>query len=399
MRPILITKKIFILTGIAIIGAAAFFQFASGGEKLSGELVYRDGIPILRLEGQPYDIGYAYGNLLAYQIINTFNNYIPILASPSERYSRIRQEAATKYHFSADELLELEGMLAGIKAELGAENTTAFTGEPFDLTDLKVLQTIPDWYPIGCASFVAWDKALAPEGVIAARNMDFMPHPALMLNHLLVYRKLTSGRSYMTMGWPGITGALTGVTDNGLFVAIHDSNADFGEAPPVSLPRMSAARMLLERASKEDTTGHALTMLKKHTARWGGLIVVAGDNPAFASIFEREHNETIVRNIDDKAGGEPSGAIYATNHFRKLYEPYSCWRYTMLTNDISENLREKESYTLSRAIEQMAAVRQSITLQTIAVNLKTLDLRFRFRGIFGDTDIKFTWDEISGKNK
>ncbi len=318
----------------------------------------------------------------------------------------------------ADELSGMyEGMRAFFRERDGNEDALAAglmkpLGRPFDELDLKCMQTIPDWYAFHCSAFVAWG-ALSPEGPFVGRNMDFGYHPALAANHLLIHNERSGDRkAWVSLTFPGIVGAITGVNEDGVCVFTLDSNAplvDLDEACPPGkkmLPRLLALRRILEEAGADNPVHDAMKLLEGVPTRWGQNIFIAGPsiarNPATAGVIERTVERTALRTADSDpvAAGVPTFAC--TNHFRRLVEPASCGRYDTIV------ARMKELHAAGHALDEPEAFRllwdvkqKYMTMQSVVLDLRRRSVALRlFREPFFVTKprvVRFEWWEISGE--
>lgn len=403
-------------------GAVIVSRAAKGGE-----LVTLKGVRVLRLRGTPRERGYAHGYHLAPRILAVFILYRPFLAPDDAYERRVRPEVRDRYDFPPEVALELAGMMEGIRAFLRRRdgNERALSagpmqklGRPFDVLDLKCMQAIADWHPFHCSAFVAWG-ALSPDGPVVGRNMDFGYHPVLTANHLLVYSERSGDRkAWISLTFPGIVGAITGVNEDGVAVFTLDSNAplvDLSEAamPPVKmLPRLLALRRILERAGPDDPAHDAMRLLGGTSTRWGQNIFIAGPgverNAATAGVIEQTSDRTALRTAADDpvAGGVP--AFACTNHFRRLVNPdcrpATCGRYDAIvarTKDLhaaGRTLDEREAFRLLWDVKQ-----KYMTMQSVVLDLKARRIALHlFAEPFFITRprvVRFGWGEIAGSGR
>jgi len=400
------------LSATAVALCQASLAATAAPSTTKGELVEVKGLRVLRLRGTPRERGYAHGYLLAREVMQLFNRYGGMIARDRERYETVvRREIREHFNFPDEVRTEVAGMLSGLKARLGDAGLATFLERPIDETDLLAVQALPDWYPIACSSFVAWGR-LAPGGAVAGRNLDFFVHPVLLDNHIVIVNARSGDgdsarRSWATITWPGLVGALTGMNEDGTVAFIHDANARFGRAPKGCLPRMLAARRILEMAGSRAPATDALALLKKTPTRWGGLIFVAGTRAGevkgAAGCLERDGRGTslLLAGADPVAGGVE--AFACTNHFRVRAEPQPCERYATFAEQLSMARAEGAVVDEAFALETMKDVAQPITLQSCFFDLKkrTVSVRLSRRsGRAVDADpVRVTWKElVSGKH-
>ena len=377
-----------------------------------GELVEVRGIRVLRLEGSPRERGYAHGYLLAREVMQLFNRYGGMIARDRGRYEdTIRREVRERFAFPDEVRAEVAGMLAGIRARLGDGGLATFLGRPIDETDLLAIQALPDWYPLACSSFVAWGK-LAPGGPVAGRNLDFFVHPVLLENHVIIVNARSGGgatarRAWATVTWPGLVGALTGMNEDGTVAFLHDANAPLGEAPSGCLPRMLAARRILERAGADSPARDAMALLEGTPTRWGGLIFVsgtrAGEIEGAAGCLERDRRGTSLRLAGPAAVAPGVPAFACTNHFRVRAKPRACGRYATMVEELRTAHAEGAAVDEAFALALMNDVAQPITLASCFFDLRGRSMSVRLSRMSGravdSRPVRFEWADLVGAGR
>ncbi|MHC5053808.1 MAG: C45 family autoproteolytic acyltransferase/hydrolase [Planctomycetota bacterium] len=374
-----------------------------------GEIAEVRGIRVLRLEGTPTERGYAHGYHLAREVMQLFNRYGGMIARDRGRYEDvIRREVRECFSFSNEVREEVAGMLAGVRASLGDAGLATFLGRPIDETDLLAVQALPDWYPLACSSFVAWGP-LAPGGPVAGRNLDFFVHPVLLENHIVIVNTRSGGRgaarrAWATVTWPGLVGALTGMNEDGTVAFLHDANAPLGRAPKGCLPRMLAARRILELAGADAPARDAMALLEDTPTRWGGLIFVAGPRAGelegAAGCLERDRSGTTLRlaRADPVARDVP--AFACTNHFRVRARPRACGRYATFVERLSTARAEGAAVDEAFATALMRDVAQPITLASCFFDLRARTMSVRLSRLSGravDSEpARLSWAELTG---
>jgi hypothetical protein len=350
-----------------------------------------DGITILRLSGSPRDRGYAHGFLLARQIMDLFRRYMAFVVRDPDRYANvIRRDVRDRFSFPKDIEAELDGMLAGLRDRLGPDGMKTQFGRPLDGLDLRAVQALPDWYPFACSAFVAWGT-LSPDGPVAGRNMDFFVHPVLLENHLLVvHARRGKMPAHLSLTWPSMVGSLTGVNEHGVAAFILDAAPAIETDKRGFLARTIAARRIVEEADTKRPAASAFELLKNVPTRWGGNIFVAGRQTGSVDgamgVLERDVHGTTLRVVADDPLGPGVPALACTNHFRKRRRASRCYRYDIIANAMRMRVREGQTRSPDGAVEILLDARQFITLQSIVVNLKTLDVRLRLARPTGRVD-------------
>ena len=255
-----------------------------------GELVFENGIPILILRGSPEEIGQQQANLLKPQLFLVVDTYLnrflhkqeleDIAINAMERMKPFVPEAYQK------ELLEL------------AETT----GLSYDR--LLLLQTIMDEPRVPyCSVILATEPATSQPGLIFGRNLDF---PSLGLAEhysLITIYHPDNGKSFASIIWPGFVGALSGINQDGLSLALLLSFSSW-QTNTAGMPSMMLLRKILEQAS---TVEEAIKIIRD-TKRVSPINLALADANNNSAIVEITAEKIALRQPD-------RGLFYATNWF------------------------------------------------------------------------------------
>jgi hypothetical protein len=324
---------------------------------LCGRYEERDGLRVLTLWGEPRERGFAHGWLLAEPILEGLGFDLEHALAPLiPRYEAlVTKLVVPNFQFTATEEEELQGILAGVTARLGAERLRLEPlGRAVDLTDLKALNTFGDWAALGCSSLALWGRHTADGRPLVGRNFDFPAFDLLIGRQVVVVRAPRAEEAgSVSITYPGSIGALTGLSASGLFAAIHDVRV----RPPLThvlrknVPRLLAIRRLLEGAKGEGALDAAEGMLRSWPTLYGNnLMLVAPGAPegaAPAAVFEYDNRGELGRGVTRRDPRAESLAAYGdlatdvfclacTNHFRAREDPPReagaevlppCWRF------------------------------------------------------------------------
>lgn len=156
---------------------------------------------------------------------------------------------------------------------------------------------------------------------------------------------------FVSVGWPGLTGVVTGVNARGLFVSVNAARTD--DPLEAGSPLPLVVRQVLERA---DTLDQAIEILKTTPIRSSGAVLVAdgvGRRSAVVELAPRDAEERrVVR-------GEDRRAVWVTDHLvRDVFErdamndwvrrnTSSGYRYARL----EELLRSRRTLSPTEAVE------------------------------------------------
>lgn len=246
--------------------------------------------------GPPYTRGYMHGRLLAgpireldavlNQLMDAKGFHVPMLGKAMAVRKARRLEAQIPYRYIA----EMRGVADG-------------AGVPY--TDILLFNVFDDLlYVSGCSS-LGLEKGSAAGQWIHARNLDYLLHQLARYKIVVVqeegFAPLTHG--YVSVGFPGYIGVLTGMNDQGISLSAHTSiSADNA----VGIPTGFLYRKIMEEAS---TLDQAVGILRAGPRTIGNNLLLGSyrENRFLAA-------EVTARQCETRA---PAGGVIAvTNHFQ-----------------------------------------------------------------------------------
>jgi predicted choloylglycine hydrolase len=195
----------------------------------------------------------------------------------------------------------------------------------------------------------------SPDGVPRfARNLDFPSfNVADKSSVLFVYKPADRRFGFVTVGWPGLIGALSGMNEHGLALACMEVSRQ--SRPPTAMPYPLLYRTLLERCRTVDEAIEWLRSAPKQTENNLMLMDAAGVH-AVVEIYP-DH-------IDVRKTDQP---LISTNHRRMAavprFVPEYCPRYEHLEQATADKARTFDVPALQQLLREVA--QGDMTLQSM----------------------------------
>jgi isopenicillin-N N-acyltransferase like protein len=317
-----------------------------------GELRYIEGLQVLTVQGTPGDIGRQRAALTG-EAARTIANYPKDLLrrwNLESKWPRIVEAARGVLEQSPpphrEELLTFADT-AGVDRDL------AIVGN-----------TLMDIYggTFACSSLIVEPARSATKGPLFGRNLDYYTLGFLDKYGLVTVYRPQGKHAFVSIGFPGLLGCLSGMNDAGLALAVHEAHVSADGAAmfnPKGMPYTFCFRRMLE----ECTTVEQAEKLLRSTPRTTLLSLAVCDRRG-GLVLEMTPKTVMARRAGD-------GLLACTNQFRT--QPLSVWpwcrRYNTLLQaaagpiDVAEMARRLDQVNLGR-----------LTLQTMIFEPSTLTL-------------------------
>lgn len=241
---------------------------------------------------------------------------------------------------------------------------------------------------VGCSSLAAWDQKSADGGLIIGRNFDFYAGDDFSKNKLISIVKPDSGYSFLSVGWAGMIGVVSGMNCAGLTVTLNagKSSIPWAAKTPISI----VAREILQYARNFK---EAIAIAKKHPIFISESLMIGSADEGKAILIEMSPHKFDVH--------EPENTNYllCTNHFqssayrfdkrnlKQIEESHSAYRYQLLTAQVQEHDK--------LAPEDVAAIlRDRNGLKNKAIGLgneKALNQLLAHHGIIFQPEKRLVW--------
>ena len=270
------------------------------------------GIWEMYVEGKPFERGAAIGilgkELLEYQEDVFIAEIRKII--PSDFYLRFLKYLVAWFNRDMDEYVPREYLLEIYGESLSAPDKYDFVGPKYQrMLNYHAAHDIGHAlqsrnFVVGCTSFSAWNEKTDDSSLIVARNFDFYVGDDFAKNKIILFCHPDSGINFMSVTWPGMIGAVSGMNDAGLSVTI---NAGTAEAPTKSATPISIlVREILQYAHSIDEAVRIASSRKTFVSE---SIMVASANDRRTVIIEKSPSKQYVFEPKDDL-------LICANHFQ-----------------------------------------------------------------------------------
>lgn len=204
-------------------------------------LVHDQQISVVHLWGTPYQKGFAHGQLMQDKMagfLTDVYNYIinqgaQQLNSSGVPMPEADQIVAIALALGLDATEVLTAPFTGLWYAHELQGMSDATGIPYDT--IARIQMLGELTKGSCSMFGMWDQAIEGEhGLLTMRALDWITDgPFQNFHQLTVYHADTNStfgteNTFLTMGWTGWIGSITGVNDKQM--SIHEIGVDFPDA-------------------------------------------------------------------------------------------------------------------------------------------------------------------------
>jgi hypothetical protein len=284
----------------------------------NGELRYISGLPVLLVAGTPAEIGRQKAALtgeVAEKLAAYPKELLKLFGREDQWPKALELGRALLPQFPADYREELQafGEKSGLGGELGI-----------------VGNTLVDTYRggFGCSSLLVGPQRSATGGPLFGRNLDFFTLGVLDKYSLVTVHRPQGKHAFVSIGFAGLFGCLSGMNDAGLALAVHEVYLSRDHSPmfnPKGVPYTFCFRRMLE----ECTTVEEAEQLLRSCERTTRLNLALCDRQGGA-VLEMTPKTVALRRGED-------GLCACTNHFRtrELAVFPWCRRYNILVQSNS----------------------------------------------------------------
>lgn len=270
------------------------------------------GLWELKVSGNAFQRGEAIGRLsidLLYYQEKVFVDQIREII-PSDRYLKFLRFFIVLFNRDLGRNVpeEFRDEIYGIS--LSCTHEYDFIGTPYERQlnyhsahDLG--HAMQDYMLVGCSSFATWGKESADSTLLIGRNFDFYMGDKFARNKQVAFYQPEKGYKFASVGWPGMTGVLSGMNEAGLTVTINAAKSAMptGSATPISI----LTREILQYAA---TIDEAYAIAQKRETFVAESILIGSARDGRAAIIEKSPEKTALFSGDGRT------QIICTNHYQ-----------------------------------------------------------------------------------
>ncbi len=346
---------------MAIVGALGCVNSSlqQQNQESGGDTATLQGIKVLFLSGTHYERGYQHGNLLGHAVMDVFDEVLMqyMCKDRDSLYDSARTFMQNYFTFEEKYTSEAKGMIAGMDAA-GVSLYDSTLNRDIDYYDLLVLSGYEELYNItdfifGCSSISSWgastqNDSLLNGKLIITRHWDYPGIPAMIRNLLLVVHCPSESDEYnwVSCNWAGMIGSCSAMNEKGLGAFLDYGDYLNEETPnlsihhPVSLSIRNGIESVDHNSDGLVTVMDIYSAIDKFIPYFGSLIhvVSTAGSDSCAIIIESDNVSGITLRNKSENTEVPGDNLAVTNHYRKLYQPASCTRYSNIVDSLGTSL-------------------------------------------------------------
>ncbi len=365
--PVLVRRRV-LLCLVATVWACVFTPVRAEEQSVfpyreatteGARLEYVQGYPVMFLAGSPEEIGRQQAALVGEQVGPLVEMPRKTLAAhgAENRFPLVAAVAAKMIeNVSPDHRKELDTL----QAQSGLNRDGLYVGNA--LVELRRMG--------GCSEFAVLPERSRTGELIFGRNFDFPDMGVLHRYHCILVVHPEGKRKFVSIGYPGMVGVISGINDAGLVVTTLDVYQSADRSPifePSGVPMAFTFRRVLEECSSVDEAERLLKEVPRTT-----YMNLAVADARTAVVFELTPGRVGRREATD-------GVVCCTNHFQLegLRTNIRCTRIETL----NEVCRQEGPLGIHEVHQALHAVHQGkMTLQTMIFEPRALRLHLAMGG-------------------
>ncbi len=274
----------------------------------------RDGLPIIRLKGSPFEMGYASGKLLEKEMNTLENEFLAMIHGyvPQEWKIKILKGYVMYRNRKLSNYVSLEDRQQILGIVLGCKDPHPEQGDYYNRMlnyhaahDISYMMIDnPLISKAGCTAFGAWGSATENGHLITGRNFDWEAADVFSRDRIVIMCEPNDGIPFISVAWASMAGVVSGMNRAGVSITINGAPSSLpGEtATPVAM----VARDVLQKASN---LTNALDIIRNTRVFVSTLWLIGSKADGKFVVVEKTPKAMNIR--------EPEGdSIVSANHFQ-----------------------------------------------------------------------------------
>lgn len=373
-------------------------QTEAQARPVQGSLSERDGVMVLEVRGTLEERGFAEGYLTGDRIVSLFRGFaLSRLPIPGAWNLMVLPKLRSTLELPGWVRPWCDAVVEGIAARDEDLLEIPELGRDLQADDLIGVAALPDLLGLACSSFVAWGGEVEGDGPVVGRNLDYFANDELLRNTMIVVHAPRGERAgWVSIGWPGMAGCLTGFSDRGVSAAIHDVPSRAVPGKKVT-PRTIALQELIETLGPDaGAAERGAATLRGFRYPMGGNFMVGwkagSDAGPGGAVFEVAPAAEMADGVTVRPADDGQTFVVCSNdHVARVGRQPRCSRFGALRDGFAE-VEAALDFGACRELIRESEVR--MTLYQSVVDLGTGDLAFRLRRARGGD----VWTEVEGWN-
>src|SRR5215470_7028160 len=287
-----------------------------GGKTWLGQswVTQREGLPVIRLKGSAFEIGFASGKLLEKQMHTLEDEFLVMIRGyvpQAWKMAALRSYIAFRNR-RLSEYVALDYRQQIFGTTLGCSDTHPELGDYYDrLLNYHAAHDIsymmidnPLVSKAGCTSFGAWGGATENGHLITGRNFDWEAADVFSRDRVVILCEPDGGIPFVSLAWGCMAGVVSGMNRAGVSVTLNGAPSSL--PADTATPAAMLARHVLQRAHN---LTEALDIIRSNRVFVSTLWLVGSRTDGKFIVVEKTPDITNVR--------EPDGdSIVSANHFQ-----------------------------------------------------------------------------------
>ncbi|MBK9384549.1 MAG: hypothetical protein IPN34_06985 [Planctomycetes bacterium] len=353
-----------------------------------------DGVAVLFLSGSDRERGFDEGFLLCEEMVRLIDGFCldpAVMPSPLAWKMLIRPRVLKTMDITPRLRERCEGLLAGMQARRGGPVQPERLGRALNAEDLIAVSALPDLMGLLCSSFAAWDRSVSGGAPLVARNLDYLTTEAICATVMVkVHARAGERRAWVEVGWPGALGCLTGFSEDGVYLAIHDVRPRGAKKEGLFTPRAHGFQEVLETlAPGPELPERAAELLRSHRFIMGGNGMLAwstrdgAESTRGAAVLEIDDRYELEQGVSVRRSEETS-YIACSNHHRSRAENPRCRRYGSIWSGLGASAEAPLDRAKAWEVISSASVAQTLYRLVLDLDRGLLELDLRASASNGD---------------